>query len=344
VLVSVLIDTYNHENFIEHAIASVLQQDFPEGDREIVVVDDGSTDRTPEIVRGLAPCVRLIRKKNGGQASAFNVGIPECRGEIIAFLDGDDWWAPGKLRRVTGLFAGDPALGFVGHSIIESYSDGTERPILVGCEKRFRIDSIASAEFFRMNRCFMGTSRMIIRTEIARRILPVPESLVFEADEYLFTLAPAMADAILIPDALMHYRLHGGNLYMSAATLPGGERRKERVFSALAKELHVALPKTGIAPEVVSAALAMLDAEAAQLRLKLDGGAPWETFRTESALYRMQHPGASWRSKAFRTASMVPALVLPPTWFYAGRQWLGSQSWYKQFRKGHVPVPQTKES
>src|ERR1700683_4600223 len=97
-LLSVLIDTYNHERFIEQAIVSVLEQDVAEADREIVVVDDGSTNRPPEIVRKFEPRVRLIRKKNGGQASAFNIGIPECRGEIIAFLDGDDWWAPGKLQ------------------------------------------------------------------------------------------------------------------------------------------------------------------------------------------------------------------------------------------------------
>src|SRR5271154_7189482 len=95
--VSVLIDTYNHERFIEKAIVSVLEQDFPATEREILVVDDGSSDSTPEIIRKFAPQVRLLRKVNGGQASAFNAGIPECRGEVVSFLDGDDWWAPHKL-------------------------------------------------------------------------------------------------------------------------------------------------------------------------------------------------------------------------------------------------------
>ena len=95
--VTVLIDTCNHQRFIEEAIWSVLAQDFPASDVEIIVVDDGSTARTPEIVRKFQPRVRLIRKANGGQASAFNAGIPEARGEIVAFLDGDDWWAPSKL-------------------------------------------------------------------------------------------------------------------------------------------------------------------------------------------------------------------------------------------------------
>src|SRR5437879_495363 len=105
--VSVLIDTYNHERFIEEAIVSVLEQDFPASEREIIVVDDGSTDRAPAVIRKFEPQIRLLRKQNGGQASAFNVGIPECTGEIVAFLDGDDWWAPGKLRAVADALADD---------------------------------------------------------------------------------------------------------------------------------------------------------------------------------------------------------------------------------------------
>jgi glycosyltransferase involved in cell wall biosynthesis len=65
--VSVLIDTYNHERFIEKALVSVLEQDFPAAEREVVVVDDGSRDRTPEVVGKFGPQVRLLRKENGGQ-------------------------------------------------------------------------------------------------------------------------------------------------------------------------------------------------------------------------------------------------------------------------------------
>jgi len=90
--ISVLINTHNHEKFIEEAISSVLAQDFPFAEREILVVDDGSTDRTPEILRQFEPYVRILRKPNGGQASAFNHAIPQCRGELIFFLDGDDSW------------------------------------------------------------------------------------------------------------------------------------------------------------------------------------------------------------------------------------------------------------
>src|SRR6202030_2884888 len=121
--VTILIDTYNHERFIDEAIVSVLEQDFPRAETEILVVDDGSTDRTPEIVRKFQPDVRLIQKTNGGQASAFNAGIPEAQGKFVAFLDGDDWWAKKKLSVVMDYLAARPHIGVVGHGIYEVDSD-----------------------------------------------------------------------------------------------------------------------------------------------------------------------------------------------------------------------------
>ena len=148
--VSVLIDTYNHERFIEQAITSVLEQDRSMADVEIVVVDDGSTDRTPEIVRSFEPRVRLIRKPNGGQGSAFNTGIPECRGEIIAFLDGDDWWAKGKLRRVVEAMERDREIGIVGHGVTEAFLDGSQHTEVLREVSRFRVDSVEAARTFRL--------------------------------------------------------------------------------------------------------------------------------------------------------------------------------------------------
>jgi hypothetical protein len=342
---SVLIDTFNHENFIEKAITCVLDQDFPSSDREIIVVDDGSTDRTPEILRKFQTHIRILNKPNGGQASAFNVGIPECRGEIIVFLDGDDWWAQGKLRRVAKIMANDPTLGMVGHAIIESFNDASGRIIAPDAQRRFRLDSHSSAEFFRLHRCYLGTSRLTLRSSVARKILPVPHSLTIEADEYLFTLAAALADSIILTEPLTHYRIHGANLFMVPGALAGGERRKERAISALAFELRRALPAAGAPPDAAAAVLELVDAEAAQLRLQLDGGMPWETYRAERALYRIQHPRAPWQNNAFRAVSMIPALLLPPRWFYAGRHWIGRQSWYTRARRDFLsPHQMTKTS
>jgi len=77
---------------------SVLEQDFPEAEREIIVVDDVRRSHAG-IVKRFEPHARLLRKENGGQASAFNAGIPECRGESSHSWT-HDWWAPGKLQAV----------------------------------------------------------------------------------------------------------------------------------------------------------------------------------------------------------------------------------------------------
>lgn len=336
---SVLVDTYNHQGFIEKALRSALDQDYPPDDFEIIVVDDGSTDHTPEIVRQFEPRVRLIRKKNGGQASAFNAGIPECRGDVIAFLDGDDWWAQGKLQRVAQIFSADPHLGMLGHAFIESFDGGAERVIKPDTPSNFRLDSASNAGYFRLSRCYFGTSRLALRAQLARQILPVPESLIFEADEYLFTMAPALAPALVLAEPLTYYRVHPGNLFLAAGNSTEGERHKANVLANLASALRKDLPATAASPEAIAMIVELVQAEADQLRLKLDGGWPWETFRTERTIYRIQHGDANWKSTAFRTLSMIPALLLPPKWFYAGRAWLAAQSWYKRARAEALPVP-----
>jgi glycosyltransferase involved in cell wall biosynthesis len=98
-LVTVLIDTYNYGRFIEEAIESVLAQDFPLDEVEILVVDDGSTDDTSQRIEKYRSRIHYFCKPNGGQASALNFGIAYAKGEIIALLDADDFWLPGKLKR-----------------------------------------------------------------------------------------------------------------------------------------------------------------------------------------------------------------------------------------------------
>jgi hypothetical protein len=337
--VSVLIDTYNHEGFIEQAITSVLEQDFPVSEREIIVVDDGSSDRTPEIVGKFAPTVRLLRKPNGGQASAFNAGIPECRGEIIAFLDGDDWWAHGKLHCVADTMVRDRTIGMTGHAIIESFENGRERVIALEQPERLRLTTVRAAQIFRLLRTYLGTSRLTLRAEIARKILYVPEALVIEADEYLFTVAATLAEFVVMKEPLTHYRIHAGNLFLAAGSNPLAMRSKQRVLAALAAVLRSALPAHGAPQEVADCVLELVEAEAAQLRLMLDGGESWETYRTEGTIYQIQHGDATWKQKLFREVTMIPALLLPPRWFYAARRWVAAQLWYKRARTELLPVP-----
>src|SRR6266852_9194662 len=116
-LITVLIDTYNYGRFIEDAIESVLKQDFPVEQVEIVVVDDGSTDDTAERVKKYGSRIRYLYKPNGGQASAFNFGFANAKGEIIALLDADDVWMPVKLQRVYEELERRPAAGMVYHRV-----------------------------------------------------------------------------------------------------------------------------------------------------------------------------------------------------------------------------------
>jgi len=337
---SVLIDTYNHERFIEQAIVSVLEQDFPAADREIIVVDDGSTDRTPELVKKFEPRVRLLRKENGGQASAFNAGIPECKGEIVAFLDGDDWWMPNKLTCVAEAMAADLSVGIVGHGIVNVERDGRERAEILREGFRFQVNTIEGARLFRRRGSFLGTSRMTIRRALLGRIGPVPESIEIQADEYLFTLAAAQAGVQILPETLTYYRLHEGNSFQMASHDAEKLRRKLKSLVVLASTLSQQLEKIGIDPQVRRAVVEYTQASADQIRLGLDGGWPWETAKTEWKIYEILHPEAQISHRAFKLMILLGALVTTPRTFYSVQRALAQSGLYRRARARWLPVPE----
>jgi glycosyltransferase involved in cell wall biosynthesis len=338
-LVTALIDTYNHESFIEEAINSVLEQDFPASEMEILVVDDGSTDSTPELVRKFQPRVRLLRKINGGQASAFNAAIPEARGEIVAFLDGDDWWVPGKLAAVVQVFAADAAVGLVGHGVTEVYRDGRQRTEVLREISRFRITSTEAARTFRTRRGFLGTSRMAYRREVLRQIGPVPEALKFEADEYLFTLAGLFADVMILPKSLTFYRLHDKNFFQLGDGSAEGIRRKQQVLAALAQSLSEKFAEHGLSHDIASIIVECVQVEADLLRLVVDNGFPWETVSTELRIMRVLHGDASIWQHLFSCARLIPAFVMPSGSYYRWRYRLSRLALYQVLRKKFLPFP-----
>jgi glycosyltransferase involved in cell wall biosynthesis len=101
-LVSVIVPAYNAAKYLAQNIESVLRQTYR--NFELLVVDDGSTDDTAEVVARYGDRVIYFRKPNGGGASARNYGIARSRGEFIAPLDADDYWLPGKLERTMAVF------------------------------------------------------------------------------------------------------------------------------------------------------------------------------------------------------------------------------------------------
>ena len=335
--VSVLIDTYNHERFIEQAIVSVLEQDFSAADREIIVLDDGSTDRTPEIVKKFEPRVRLLRKENGGQASAFNAGIPECKGEIIAFLDGDDWWATGKLQAVAGALAGDAFIGIVGHGITEVFPDSSEHVQLLKEVPRFRIDSEIGARTFRLRKSFLGTSRMTIRAAVLHRIGRVPEALAVQADEYLFTLAAFLSEASILRESLTFYRLHAGNAFQVSDGNTQALRRKQKVLEVLAQSLSAKLEQQKVEKRIAQIIIEAIETEAELIRLSLDAGLPWETVRTEVRNYRIMHPDASLPHWFFKALALLPSCVMPSRNYYSLRQGFSQNRVYRKAREKWLP-------
>jgi glycosyltransferase involved in cell wall biosynthesis len=125
-LVSVLIPTYNRAYCLCRAIDSALAQTYPH--LEVLVVDDGSTDATPELVRsayGSDPRVRYLPKPNGGVSSARNHALREARGDFVAFLDSDDVWKPWKLQAQIACLERLPAAGMIWSDMEAVDPDGT---------------------------------------------------------------------------------------------------------------------------------------------------------------------------------------------------------------------------
>ena len=110
-LVSVIIPTYNTARYVQESIDSVLEQDYPS--IQLIVIDDGSTDETVDIIRRYDERVILLTQQNQGAAVARNTGLAAAEGEYIAFLDSDDVWLPGKLSAQVAYLDTHPDIGMV---------------------------------------------------------------------------------------------------------------------------------------------------------------------------------------------------------------------------------------
>jgi glycosyltransferase involved in cell wall biosynthesis len=243
-LFSVVIDNYNYGCYLEEAIDSVLNQTFPQNEIEIIVVDDGSTDDSSERLKKYRGKVTCIFKKNGGQASALNVGIANAKGAIISFLDADDYWHPMKLQCVFEEFQGSQALAFVYHymDVVNNQREMIDRYIFPSplSEKGARSGERYLQRYLKgVLPFFSPTSGMTVRADCLKNAVPIPEEFRIAADIYLHYILPFYAKELsLIKKPLGYYRMHGGNLYGSNVLTAEKVKREMRTMSLVGP--HVA--------------------------------------------------------------------------------------------------------
>jgi glycosyltransferase involved in cell wall biosynthesis len=307
--ITALIGAYNHERFIAEAIESVLAQDFPACEMEVLVVDDGSTDATPEITRRYKDRVRYIRKANGGQASVFNVGFSEAQGEIIAMLDGDDVWLPGKIRAMVEEFDRHPEVGLVYHPYqiwdpAKGICFNTEFHPVSGFVPDRLTGLLTYGDF--------GTCGMALRREVLRKILPVPETLVVYADLYIVCLMIFIAPVVARAEHLTRYRQHDSNLTSFAAGDRARLERRCNCYSEGIAQVRAWLRRNGFdvqKPEI-AAFLKHQELGGTAMHFDLDPPGRAEYFRflrEHAAVHRaLWTPGY----RAFQWATSLAALAL----------------------------------
>lgn len=212
-LVSVLVPNYNYAGYIGEALQSVLEQSY--SNFEIVVCDDGSTDDSVDVVERCAAKdrrIRLIRKDNGGAASALNRAYEAAKGDIICILDADDAYYSTKLDAVVDAFQSNE-WGLLVHPlmVVDAHGRGIQRKPAYG---RFEEGWIADDVARRGARwTYMEASAVCLRRSVGGMIFPIPEDYFWTwADAYVCTMAAMISPVGYIDRALAAYRLHGSNV------------------------------------------------------------------------------------------------------------------------------------
>ena len=206
---SVIINNYNYERFLRSALESARSQSY--SNLEVVVVDDGSTDQSREILAAEGGDASLIFKPNGGQASAFNAGFAHSTGDIVIFLDADDVLLPGAAQSVVEAFERAPGAAKVHYplEIIDAGGEPTGRHEPPGrlMEGDLR-GQVARHHAYKSP----PTSGNAFPRWLLDRLLPMPEHGFEGATErYLVDLAPLFGPIVAIPHPCGQYRRHGAN-------------------------------------------------------------------------------------------------------------------------------------
>jgi glycosyltransferase involved in cell wall biosynthesis len=218
-LVSIIIDNFNYARFLRAAIDSALAQTYAH--KEVIVVDDGSTDNSRDIIEQYGARIRSVLKANGGQASALNAGFAASRGNIIMFLDSDDTLLPDCAANAVRVFEETRAGRAVAKVqwplwVTDEFGNrrGDEtRPPRVPPEGDFRELVLARGPAAVVGSPTSGNawSRAFLQWG-----MPAPEDVAYYrvcADEYLNTLAPIFGEVRTIAHPQGLYRIHGANIY-----------------------------------------------------------------------------------------------------------------------------------
>jgi glycosyltransferase involved in cell wall biosynthesis len=251
-LVSVIVNNYNYGRFLPQAIDSALGQTHPR--LEVIVVDDGSTDNSREVISRYGSRIQPVLKSNGGQASALNAGFAASRGDVVLFLDADDFLYPSAVANAVALFA-EEGVSKV-HWPLEVIDGsgartGETRPPQIPPGGDFRQQVLERGP---SNVASSPTSGNAWARSFLKRTLPIPEDAAYYrlcADEYLYTLAPIFGQVRTIPQPQGCYRIHGANVYSSRSFLEKLELELEG-HEEQCSALSAALARNGIMVDVES--------------------------------------------------------------------------------------------
>ncbi|WP_414544542.1 glycosyltransferase family 2 protein [Nostoc sp. CCY0012] len=214
-LVSIIIGNYNYEKFVGQAINSALNQTYP--NIEVIVVDDGSQDKSREVINQYGNQVIPIFKENGGQPSNYNIGFAKSKGEIICFLDSDDIFLSDKVEKVVKAFQSSLEIGWCFHSIqlIDENNNPlpvTTTPNYVTRECDFRQMVNSGKLPYHLPPC----SGLCFKRELLEKILPMPcPKKVTNNDYYVKYMSVALSKGFILNDDLTLQKIHNNN----AATL-----------------------------------------------------------------------------------------------------------------------------
>jgi glycosyltransferase involved in cell wall biosynthesis len=171
--VSVIIPTYHRAFIVRQSIDSVLQQTYR--DYEIIVVDDGSTDDTREVLKSYGDKIRYDYKANGGISSARNRGLEIAGGDYVAFLDSDDFWKPEKLQKQMTFFEANPEYGMVATRCLTNTVDRNFTTVSINKRRRYGKSGWVYKDLFYRN--FIRTSSVVVRRECFDQLGVFDESL-----------------------------------------------------------------------------------------------------------------------------------------------------------------------